>query len=87
MAAVPRFVRENEELVEASLRTTYSGQVLMMMMIMMLLMTMMMVIIDDETKATKSLPSWIIFLMMVMLETFSKSTNYLFLFAGGQSMA
>ena len=27
MAAVPRFVRENEELVEASLRTTYSGQV------------------------------------------------------------
>ena len=44
MAAVPRFVRENEELVEASLRTTYSGQVLMMMMIMMLLMTMMMVI-------------------------------------------
>jgi len=26
MAAVPRFVRENEELVEASLRTTYSGQ-------------------------------------------------------------
>ena len=28
MAAVPRFVRENEELVEASLRTTYSGQVL-----------------------------------------------------------
>ena len=44
MAAVPRFVRENEELVEASLRTTYSGQVLIMMMIMMLLMTMMMVI-------------------------------------------
>ena len=30
MAAVPRFVRENEELVEASLRTSYSGQVLMM---------------------------------------------------------
>jgi len=26
MAAVPRFVRENEELVESSLRTTYSGQ-------------------------------------------------------------
>ena len=34
MAAVPRFVRENEELVEASLRTTYSGQVLRMMMMM-----------------------------------------------------
>ena len=58
-----------------------------MMMIMVLLMMRMMVIIDDETKATKSLPSWIIFLMMVMLETFSKSTNYQFLFAGGQSMA
>ena len=71
MAAVPRFVRENEELVEASLRTTYSGQVLMMM-IMMLLMMRMMVIIDDETKATESLPFWTIFLMMVMLETFSK---------------
>ena len=27
MAAVPRFVRENEELVEASLRTTYRRQV------------------------------------------------------------
>ena len=26
MAAVPRFVRENEEKVEASLRTSYSGQ-------------------------------------------------------------
>ena len=33
MAAVPRFVRENEELVEASLRTTYSGQVEEEMMI------------------------------------------------------
>ena len=35
MAAVPRFVRENEELVEASLRTTYSGQVFEMGMVMM----------------------------------------------------
>ena len=34
MAAVPRFVRENEELVEASLRTTYSGQVAMMMLVL-----------------------------------------------------
>ena len=36
MAAVPRFVRENEELVEASLRTTYSGQVLMIMILLII---------------------------------------------------
>ena len=41
MAAVPRFVRENEELVEAGLRTTYSGQVLKMMIVMMMIILMM----------------------------------------------
>ena len=41
MAAVPRFVRENEELVEASLRTTYSGQVLKMMMMIQMIILMM----------------------------------------------
>ena len=43
MAAVPRFVRENEELVEASLRTTYSGQVMKKLMVIAMIPMIMLI--------------------------------------------